>query len=342
MDAKKDRFYECILVFTSEHLFFQGFTKDVTFPAEFLHYGYFSFMPMDATEEQFRTAVTPFPTSVLPKVQTRPYLTVLFPLELHSKIDLGAKPSFIIGRGQEADLQIPDEMVSRRHCEIRAEGGHILVCDLDSTNGTFVDGSPIGRMELTPGHRLQIGKAILKVSYLAQEELDQENALFEAATTDALTRIPNRRFLMERARSEWSAAKRTHRPMHAILLDVDHFKKVNDTFGHPAGDLVLKEVASLLDKVRRNEDLLARWGGEEFIYLLSGIEPNQALAFAERVRKTIESHRISWLDQRIPVTISLGLASVVPQEQDILDEVIAAADAKLYEAKRSGRNLVCS
>lgn len=294
------------------------------------------------SDDQLLTAAIPL-TQIHAKVQTRPYLAVLFPLELHQRIDLSASPRIVIGRGQEAGLQIPDEMISRRHCEIYLDpSGRVFVRDLGSTNGTFVDGSPVGTMELTPGHRLQVGKAILKVAYLAQEELDQEKALFEAATTDALTRIPNRRFLLERARSEWSAAKRSQRWEHVILLDVDFFKKVNDAFGHPAGDLVLREVAGLLDKVRRGEDLLARWGGEEFVFILSGIEPSQAQAFAERVRRTVESHRICWDDQRIPVTISLGLASTQPQESDLLDDLIALADTRLYDAKRGGRNRVCA
>lgn len=301
-------------------------------------------MPKDTLETQLLTAISPSPLPATQAVKTppRPFLAVLFPLELHQRIDLVAKPRVIIGRGQETDLHIPDEMVSRQHCEIILDKGHVIVRDLGSTNGTFVDGSPIRDMELTPGHRLQVGKAILKLTYLVQEELDQQNALFEAATTDALTKIPNRRFFLERAKADWSAAKRTQRWVHAILLDVDHFKKVNDTHGHPAGDLVLKEVANLLEKVRRSEDLIARWGGEEFIYLLSGIEPSQAHAFAERVRRTVEVHRISWEDRPIPVTISLGLASLPPQEKDSLDDLIALADSRLYEAKRGGRNKVCA
>jgi diguanylate cyclase (GGDEF)-like protein len=270
-----------------------------------------------------------------------PYLVVLFPTEMHQRFALSEK-HLILGRSKEADITIPDELISREHCEIWCQNGQIWIKDLASTNGTFVDGGQITLMELGPDNRLQLGKVILRVDFKDQSEIEQEKALFEAATTDALTRIPNRRFFLERSRSELSAAKRTNRWIHAILLDVDHFKKVNDTWGHPAGDFVLREGAALLDKLRREEDLLARWGGEEFVFLLTGIDPKQALAFAERVRKTFESHRFVWDDVRIPITISLGLAGVQGAGATDLDNLISVSDTLLYQAKRAGRNQVCA
>ncbi|HSQ41351.1 MAG TPA: GGDEF domain-containing protein, partial [Fibrobacteraceae bacterium] len=209
-----------------------------------------------------------------------------------------------------------------------------------STNGTFVDGTQISEIGLESGNRLQIGKTVLKVEFKDSYEIEREQALYEAATTDALTRVPNRRFFLERARAEWSAAKRANRWVHAAILDVDFFKKVNDTWGHAAGDFVLREVANILGKIRREEDLLARWGGEEFVFLLSGIEPVQALAFAERARQTVASHRFVWEENLIQVTVSIGMAHTQVAQSSDLDALISLADVHLYQAKRAGRNQV--
>jgi len=296
----------------------------------------------DGTVIQSRNAQAPA-TQQFTAAPPSPYLVVLFPLEMNQSIDLGKAPRLILGRSQETDISIPDELISRNHCEFCWDGHRVTIRDLGSTNGTFVDGfrleAQVSR-EIGPENRLQLGNAILKVDFKDSNEVEREKALFEAATTDALTKVPNRRFFLERARADWSAAKRANRFMHILLLDVDFFKKVNDTWGHPAGDFVLKEVAATLGRVRREEDQLARWGGEEFIFLATGIEPAQALAFAERARKAIESHRIVWNDQHIPVTISLGLAGVAGKDGDSLDSLIALADSRLYQAKRNGRNRV--
>lgn len=291
---------------------------------------------------QDRTIITPSATLQLSVPETSPYLLVLFPLEMHRRFALEKNRPVVLGRSQEADVLLADEMISRSHCQVVWDGRKIRVQDMSSTNGTYVDGTQITESELGPDNRLQVGKCVLKVEFKDSSEIERENALFEAATTDALTKVPNRRFFLERARAEWSAAKRTNRYIHAILLDVDFFKKVNDTYGHAAGDFVLKEIAALLDKMRRSEDPLARWGGEEFVFILPGIEPKQAEAFAERARKAVEALRIVWEDARIPVTISLGVASMLIKESDTLDTLIAQADARLYQAKRLGRNQVCA
>lgn len=280
-------------------------------------------------------------THLHPTVQElTPFLVVLFPLDQHKSIPIPADSPLTIGRSLEATLQIPDEMISRIHCEIRRLGPKILLRDMGSTNGTFLDGVAVQQVELKPGNRLQVGSAVLKVDLKDPSEVEREKALFEAATTDALTRLPNRRFFLERAQSECSLARREKRLCHALLIDVDKFKSVNDTYGHAAGDFVLKEVARTLAKVRREEDLVARFGGEEFIFFTTGIDSTQAQVFAERVRTAIESHKIVWDDKHIPVTISIGLKSLQMKDSDTLDSIIASADAFLYQAKNAGRNRV--
>jgi diguanylate cyclase (GGDEF)-like protein len=124
------------------------------------------------------------------------------------------------------------------------------------------------------------------------------------------------------------------------MVDADHFKRVNDTWGHQCGDMVLKEIARILNEEKREADLLARYGGEEFLLLLAGISPEDARKSAERLRKAVESHKFSWKDTVIPVTISLGLCSRQGENIGKVEELIAECDRLLYVAKEGGRNRV--
>ena len=239
-------------------------------------------------------------------------------------------------------MRLDDELVSRKHCKISFDGLHITVEDLGSTNGTYVDGNAITTAILGPDNRLQIGTMVLKVEFkdATEEAIDRE--LFEAATTDALTKIANRRTFMDRSLGELALARRNNYYVHCIMVDIDHFKRVNDTWGHQCGDVVLKEVAKILKNEKRESDLLARYGGEEFVLLLCGIGPEDAKKSAERLRAAVENHRFAWNDTIIPVTISLGLASKQGEFIGKIDELIAESDKYLYIAKEGGRNQVAS
>ena len=139
---------------------------------------------------------------------------------------------------------------------------------------------------------------------------------------------------------ELALARRNNYYIHTIMVDADHFKHVNDTWGHQCGDMVLKEIARILKEEKRESDLLARYGGEEFVLLLSGIGPEDAKKSAERLRSAVERHRFSWKDTVIPVTISLGLASRQGESIGMIEEMIAECDRLLYVAKENGRNRV--
>jgi len=275
--------------------------------------------------------------------ESKPYLIVLYPRERFRRVELPLG-SLRVGRGEDCGLALDDELVSRAHCMVEWDGRSIRVRDLGSTNGTFVDGASITDEPrlLGEGQHLQIGRQILKVSFKESVEIAYERELFEAATTDPLTRIPNRRSFLERAQAEWSAARRASGWLHALIIDADHFKKVNDTLGHAAGDFVLRELAALCNRTRRSEDLLARQGGEEFAMLLSGIQPGQALAFAERLRTSIANLHLSYDDQPLALTVSIGIASRQGPSLPSLTDLIARADAALYQAKKEGRNRVCA
>lgn len=172
-----------------------------------------------------------------------------------------------------------------------------------------------------------------------RENRDALCAAEQVARMDALTHLNNRRAFMELAIPYVTAAGRHERPMSLVMMDLDHFKSINDQYGHRTGDLVLVAVADLLKKHSRTSDIVARWGGEEFIMLLLETDADQALSHAERLRQAICEVRITAGAVNISLTASFGIAE---RTADLsLDRMIEAADAQLYEAKRSGRNKVC-
>ncbi|WDT76476.1 MAG: diguanylate cyclase [Candidatus Manganitrophus sp.] len=157
------------------------------------------------------------------------------------------------------------------------------------------------------------------------------------AITDGLTGVYNHRRFQERLQEEFVRNARHPEPFSILMIDIDFFKKINDTFGHPAGDAVLKVIAKLLAKMVRKLDVVARYGGEEFVVLLLKTDSMQAWQMAERIRKAIESAPIDWQGQKIDVTVSIGVASQ-PADAAQREELIACADKALYSSKRAGRN----
>ena len=270
-----------------------------------------------------------------------PHLIVLYPQSQFAQIPL-ERGTVILGRGQDADIRFEDELISRRHCALSFDGGSVTVEDLGSTNGTFVDGNYVHRQILNSDNKLQIGKMVLKVAYKDPSEEAFSRELYEAATKDPLTGILNRQAFMDRSAGELVYARRNNSFIHIVMIDVDDFKHVNDTWGHQCGDLVLREVARLLNDETRDSELLARFGGEEFLVLMSGISPEDARKRAEKFRSAIERHIFSWMDSVVPITISLGLSSCQGTDIAQISELIAESDKRLYTAKGTGKNRVVS
>ena len=268
-----------------------------------------------------------------------PHLIVLYPQNQFAQIPL-ERGTVVLGRGQDADIRFEDELVSRRHCALSFDGGSVTVEDLGSTNGTFVDGNFVHKQILDSDNRLQIGKMVLKVAYKDPSEEAFSRELYEAATKDPLTGILNRQAFMERSAGELVYARRNDTFINIVMIDVDDFKQVNDTWGHQCGDLVLKEIARLLSDEKRDSDLLARYSGEEFLLLMNGITPEDAKKRAEKLRAAIAHHIFSWMDTRIPVTISLGISSQNGAEVSQITDLIAESDKLLYVAKGNGKNQV--
>jgi diguanylate cyclase (GGDEF)-like protein len=245
----------------------------------------------------------------------------------------------VIGRSG-VDVRVLDEGVSRRHAHVSQREGRAALRDLGSRNGTFLNGARITERPLTDGDKIQIGNTIFK--FTLQDAIDQnfQRQMFEAALRDPLTKLFNRRYLLDRLAGEVAFAQRHRSPLALLLIDIDHFKSINDTYGHLAGDHVLSSLAQLMSGTIRKEDVLARYGGEEFALIGRDLDLHHATVFAERLRRLIEpaTHRYEAFTLR--VTVSVGAAELVPGTRSTVTELIQRADKALYRAKQGGRNRV--
>ena len=174
---------------------------------------------------------------------------------------------------------------------------------------------------------------------------ETEQDLRRQTLTDSLTGIPNRRRLDEILKDEWGRALRYQTPVSLLMIDIDFFKFYNDTYGHQAGDIILKKVAAILvGSINRPGDLAARYGGEEFVVLLPGTDTQNAGLFAESLRKEVEDLHLEHSKSKISswISISIGHTTLVPKKERKPEDLITAADQALYAAKETGRNRVCS
>ncbi len=245
----------------------------------------------------------------------------------------------IIGRASEADIRFEGYGVSRHHAKVDIQpGGSIVLIDLNSTNGTFCNGQKIDTHTLREGDKVQIGTTILKFTYQDAVEEDFQRRQYELVTRDSLTGCFNKKSFLEHLSSEFAYATRHNKVLSLAMIDIDHFKKINDTFGHLAGDYVLRSVANLMQVTVRTEDTLARYGGEEFALIMRETPTDHGFIVAERIRHCIELEEFTFEGQRIPVTISVGVATWEGGEPRTAEALVQAADGLLYQAKRNGRN----
>jgi diguanylate cyclase (GGDEF)-like protein len=267
-------------------------------------------------------------------------LVVIYGNPLGHKYELN-KPAVTLGREPDNDVVIEADSTSRRHARIENLNDQLYLVDLCSTNGTFLNDEPITRERLANGDLIRVGNHIFK--FLAGDNIESayHEEIYRMAVTDGLTKIPNRRVLMESLEQEFSRARQYSRNLSCIMLDIDHFKRVNDQFGHLAGDAVLRELAQLIRFLIRKEELFARFGGEEFAILLPEREPDSVLDLAEAIRGMVERHAFEFEGREVPVQISLGVAHLT-EEMAVPDDLIRVADQNLFRAKNSGRNRVCS
>jgi diguanylate cyclase (GGDEF)-like protein len=248
---------------------------------------------------------------------------------------------FTVGRHPTNSLRVDEDSISRSHARILRNGDEYTVEDLGSRNGTFVGGKRVTRAKLDHDAWLQFGPRVsfrFSMTDVREERLLRK--LYESSTRDALTGAYNRLHFEERLRSEVAYAIRHRTEASLLIIDLDHFKHVNDTYGHPAGDAVLKRACEACARALRTEDVFARFGGEEFAVVLRGIDLKGASRLGERLRHAVANEIVEHEGHRIQVTLSAGVASIACCRAPGADELIGIADRRLYAAKQAGRNRV--
>jgi two-component system cell cycle response regulator len=245
----------------------------------------------------------------------------------------------VIGRSPTNEILVDDEGVSRQHAFVERNALGLILVDNGSTNGVFVNGQRIQRHLLQDGDKVQLGSsAILKFSFQDEVEERAQKQLYESATRDGLTNCYNKKYFADQLKTEFAYYYRHNEPMSLCLFDIDFFKKLNDGFGHQAGDHVLKTLAAIVQKMLRTEDIFARYGGEEFGVIFKNTDGEKAFLVLERIRRQIETHQFMNDDKRMPVTISIGIATLWQQNFPTPKALVKAADDYLYKAKGNGRN----
>ncbi len=270
------------------------------------------------------------------KSAERPCLLVLSGPEIGRTIELGYE-AIEIGRSAECVLAVKDDLVSRRHARIKRIFSIYFLNDLQSANGTFVNGERVSMVQLNDGDQIRVGDSILK--FVANyHEAEYSKRAFNLATVDPLTGAHNKWHFDETLAKEVKRAAQHPTPLCLIALDIDHFKRVNDTFGHPAGDAVLTKVAETVQSLLAAESALFRVGGEEFTVIARAMDQAAALAVAEQIRVAVERARLEHEGRPISVTVSLGVAELASGETP--NDFYQRADQRLYVSKAAGRNRV--
>jgi diguanylate cyclase (GGDEF)-like protein len=247
-----------------------------------------------------------------------------------------------IGRSVETEVYISDSSLSRSHAKFEVSGNDIFIIDLGSTNKTIVNGAVLPQMtkrKLFNNDQIKTGNIIFKFLEKGNLESITNQQVFEKAQKDALTGAYSKGALLEKGPEAVKRAEVLNEPLSVITFDIDHFKKINDTLGHPGGDYILKELGHLMQsKLVRANDYFARFGGEEFVIILQATTLKTAQEVAERIRSTVESHPFIFESKKLKVTISIGVSSII--QNDNWEKIYNRADQALYQSKQSGRNKV--
>ncbi|MGB5107563.1 MAG: GGDEF domain-containing protein [Candidatus Zixiibacteriota bacterium] len=242
-----------------------------------------------------------------------------------------------IGRSSNLDIPIDDDNVSRRHAEIFLDGNCVKIKDLDSTNGTFVNSQRVNEAVLNDGDLILIGRVLFK--FIRSNSIENRffGQMYALATTDFLTGIFNRQHIISRLESEFARSRRYARPLSVVLYDIDHFKHINDSFGHLAGDQLLIESSRLIGKNVRQQDFYGRLGGDEFMIICPETDLNNAVLMAQRITQILAKWSYSYQSRKLDFSISIGIASLSDEMRSSVD-LTAKADSLMYRAKQRGRN----
>ncbi|MFG1483185.1 GGDEF domain-containing protein [Halobacteriovorax sp. HFRX-2_2] len=246
-----------------------------------------------------------------------------------------------VGRSAKCDIPLEFNGISREHFKLVSSADGYQVVDLGSRNGTFLNNSKVeAPTELQKGDIIKMGAMALKYLPKGDPERLTYDKLQLEANTDGLTACYNKSFFNKKLDIEVKKSKVTGTPLSLIVFDLDHFKKLNDNYGHDAGDYVLKELAEVIrSNGIRETDIFARYGGEEFVVLLPKTNIKQSYEIAERLRKAVETHDFIYDDNKLPVTASIGVSDY-RQGVSSGTDLFKRADSAVYKSKEGGRNQV--
>jgi len=270
-------------------------------------------------------------------------LVQIYPVDVIHGLCLFQSDRVLAGRDAHCELRLGDSSVSRQHAEfLRDEVGY-RIHDLASTNGTWVNGVSVTDHRLTSGDTVKLGSFIFKFLSAGSIESQYHETVYSVMTRDALTGTMNKRYLLEAMQRELARSVRQQKTLAVMMLDIDHFKRVNDSHGHLVGDEVLKEFGRRILAICRADDLLARYGGEEFCLLMADTQLDEAIEMAQRFRAAIADRPFPTAVGPLSITASFGVASLdVANESQVVtpEMMMGRADQRLYQAKESGRNRV--
>jgi two-component system, cell cycle response regulator len=303
--------------------------------------------PGDRADAPRGFGIVPITTLVVdappPSIRSLGVLTVLVGVDTGRVLSIPASTIVRLGRSEECTYRFEDPSVSGVHAHLVQAGGRFVIADAPSRAGTYVNDVRLsGSHALVEGDRIRLGAAtLLRFSIVDEAEEAELKNVYESALHDGLTGTFNRKYLDERLEAEVKYAVRHRTELSIVLLDLDWFKSVNDTHGHLAGDAVLKAASKVFADAIRSEDVLTRFGGEEFVVIARAVHLEGAVILAERLRETLARAPIAFGPTAIPVTVSGGVASLRccgdRPERSVL---LGLADARLYRAKEGGRDRI--
>lgn len=274
--------------------------------------------------------------------------TISFTVIHGSEVDFGKHFLFtdspiLIGRDKTNVLCLEDDKVSKVHSEVTIiadqELEQVVIKDLDSTNGTYVNGEPVRQAVLKSGDKIELGDTVLRFHYKDEIEEEYHSRLFTFAATDSLTGLYNRRYTINELENQSKIARRNERIFSLIIIDIDNFKRINDVYGHLAGDDYLKKMAFVLNRSLREQDICGRIGGEEFLIILPETDLEGALNLANRIREQIEKTELIHQGRVVKTTVSAGI-SQFGLHASKSRELFNMADMALQKAKKTGKNTI--
>jgi diguanylate cyclase (GGDEF)-like protein len=253
----------------------------------------------------------------------------------------GARLGTRIPLKNACDFQIAERNVSRSHCRLTRHSDAFWLEDLGSTNRTLLNGQPIDNKPLADGDQIRVGNTVLKFIGAGNIEADYHLELHENAIRDALTGLYNRRHMVSLLEHEVHKRRAAEKPpLSLAILDIDHFKQINDEMGHLGGDSALRQLTAVLTENLDSRDVLARIGGEEFALLMPGTDAEAARERLRSICAAVEGYRFRIEDKACRLTLSAGVAAW-RDGMTATSDLLRLADEQLYQAKSGGRNRVC-